>query len=1147
MRPNGSEIGLFDSNGLPNTKSADLWAFARPLVLTRELFYSPGQMNCDMLLTHDLVGSGYKVYNPCLDIALQHHEPEKDDAFYREKNSEDKTRDMLARHTVQNKVSPWNYFGNSWVRTDWLRAGYRPACVSTNARKILVGVPNGTEARLAETLHMLRDLTARHGLEAIVACDGDLGAIVMEHVGLLKETPAISLQTPRDGVAALQRTLMAGDQSGFDSLAFIGDADLVTDALLTQCAGVFLMLDAAPPRPAPLEFGCTLVTSVFRAEAFMRGFINNSAALTGYGIQIEHVFLVSRLSELEIELLYAHMTRHRAVSVLWFREDPGLYECWNIGIRVARTPYVSNANVDDLRDPAHVATLVADLEVHPDADVAATALNPFYDFPEDGTLPENREGWYSDRPGYFGHFDLGHLSGHEPPGLTPHNMPHCMPVWRRALHDRFGWFDEGRYGTYADWVFWLKITQAGCCGWLNPERLSFYFVNPTSHNRRGNDLDRLHALVEAEFIGPFLARHAGQPVFQDLPLPEVPRKLALTARALQFGNHRNSFNALVDALDPLDPGDGSGVRFLPFLERYFVWGDSPGEAGSGAPRPITEPWIGILHVPFEAPHWFERGVSPETFMNTPLFQASRASCRGIITLAEDLEADLKVFAPDLPTLSVKHPTSYDAALFDPAAYRAAPKVVQVGDWLRKLQAIHRLRAPGHQRIMLLKQWTTAFLDREIAVFGDARDPMVEMVEFVPNERYDALLSSSVVLCLLYGTAANNVVIECIARATPILINPLPAVVEYLGRGYPLYAETEAQADAHLAAPGRVGEAHAYLLQRRAELDLSYKGFCRDIAVSGLYEKLETQERPKNMTLSITSTGGRVLILANCTHQSIALALRASGLFDTVQSAELYSMAPADRDLLAEQIDSFDAVVTLEHAEWAGPLATKALRDRCGAKLLSLPTPFFSGLTPDMVYLKYEDDIARSAAGLGDYHSALLLADVQAGLDIEETVRRYVTGEVFERLDVAAVWQDSLRELKMREADCDIKLSDYIDAGVADGTIAEQFLSFNHPTEGMINHIACDTITKLTGRKVDRALITRDQHNLYSDAYWPMHPVVAETLGIPRPRTNLFKQPERLGNAFLSIEDFSRRSVEFFFKMGHPKNFQSLRPIMLEAT
>ncbi|WP_103332929.1 hypothetical protein [Pseudotabrizicola formosa] len=838
-RENGRPtITLYDSNGLPNTLSADAWAFCQPLQVTRALFYSPGQMNCDMLLTHDLIGSGFRVFNPCLDIVLHHHEPGKDDAFYRAKNKEGQVQDLLERHVSLNAVSPWNYFGSPWVKTRWLTAGYRPNPASTSTGKILVCVPSGTERQLETVLPELHRLSDVHRLEVVILCDADPDQIITDNLARLADFPAASVQRPRDGVGPLRRALLAGDQHGMKSLAFSPAIDRINAALLAEVEGVVLTLGCGSPSPAPVDFGCTLITSVFRAEDFMRGFLANCSRLDGYGDQIEHLFLVSALSPPEAGLLDGHLMCHSCSTVLWYRKDPGLYACWNIGIRVARTPYVSNANVDDLRDPAHVATLVADLETRPEVLVAATALNPFTTFPDDGSLPDNRDAWYADRPGAFGFHDLARLTDQDPPGLVPVNMPHCMPVWRRALHTRFGWFDEGRYGTYADWAFWLKVLQGGGSGWLNPAPLGFYFVNPNSHNRRGTDLDRLHKQVEDTFLPLFLAGRDRVPSKHCNLLRDVPRKLCLGQKGRDFGQHRNNFNTLVNALTPLETDTEEGVLFIPFLERQFVWGTETGEARSSDVRPLTRPWIGILHVPFETPDWFEPAARPEAFLVSDLFRQSLPACRGIMTLAQDLEADLNQFLPGLPTLAVKHPTSYDATPFDPDAYRVAPSVVQVGDWLRRLQAIHRLRAPGHRRIMLTKHWTRAFLDREISVFGDQRDPCVEMVEFIPNDRYDALLSSAVVLCLLYGTAANNVVIECIARATPILINPLPAVVEYLGADYPLYVTDEAEADRALSTPGLVAEGHRYLMQRRARIDLSYEGFCRSVATSAFFLQLK---------------------------------------------------------------------------------------------------------------------------------------------------------------------------------------------------------------------------------------------------------------------------------------------------------------------
>lgn len=831
-------------NGLPNTISADLWAFARPLSVARELFYCPGQMNCDMLLAHDLITTGHRLFNPCLDVFIMHHEGAKDAAVYDEQNRKGSSQDLPNRQTAQNAIHPRNHYAVPWTRSDWLRLGYRPAPDSTNGRRLILALPKAAESRLGALIPDLARLSNHHDLEVQVLTEGAPDPLIRLHADALAAAPRLRLTRPARGLAAVRQAFLRGQQSRFERLAFVSDPARIDEALMSAADCVFVTLRPKPVAQGPARFGCTLVTSVFRSDPFIEGFLANSRALIGYGRMIEHVFLVSTLSETELVQFDALLAGQDSAVILWHRQDPGLYECWNIGIRIARTDYVSNANVDDLRDPDHVLALVQDLEANPDCLVAATALKFFTDYPADGSLPADRPSWYADRAGRFGLFDIAYLSDATPPVLVPHNMPHCMPVWRRSLHARFGWFDEPRYGTYADWAFWLRVLKSGGQGWMNKRALGFYFVNPTSHNRRGTDLDRLHRVVEADFIDLFLARRDRRPS----PVPAtagLSRKLILRGKTQAFGQHRNSFNALLHALEPLeiDPAGDGGVLFIPFLERQFVWGDEPGEAGSSDPRPLDQPWIGILHVPFDAPAWFSESVRPESFMATELFRRSRPACRGIITLARDLEADLNRFDPGLPTLSVLHPTALQARLFDPQRYRAGPAVVQVGDWLRKLQAIHRLRAPGHRRVMLLKQFTRKHLMDDIAIFSDYRDPTVEILDFISNDRYDDLLSSAVVLCLLYGTAANNVVIECIARATPILINPLPAVVEYLGRDYPLYATDEAEADALLTRPGAVEAAHEYLLARRAELDLSYEGFCYNIGSSGFYASLPTPTRP----------------------------------------------------------------------------------------------------------------------------------------------------------------------------------------------------------------------------------------------------------------------------------------------------------------
>ena len=75
------------------------------------------------------------------------------------------------------------------------------------------------------------------------------------------------------------------------------------------------------------------------------------------------------------------------------------------------------------------------------------------------------------------------------------------------------------------------------------------------------------------------------------------------------------------------------------------------------------------------------------------------------------------------------------------------------------------------------------------------DSQVVEIDLVSDADYDDLLSKNIIYIQLTDAVAVNTVIECIMRNTPILINPLPAIVEILGASYPFYYDQYNQTDA----------------------------------------------------------------------------------------------------------------------------------------------------------------------------------------------------------------------------------------------------------------------------------------------------------------------------------------------------------------
>ena len=108
---------------------------------------------------------------------------------------------------------------------------------------------------------------------------------------------------------------------------------------------------------------------------------------------------------------------------------------------------------------------------------------------------------------------------------------------------------------------------------------------------------------------------------------------------------------------------------------------------------------------------------------------------------------------------------------------------------------------------------------------------------MPNDAFDQLLAENIAFVSLYDASATNAVIECLVRATPLLVNPLPAVREYLGDGYPLYFDDLRQAAAMAQDLGRLKAAHDWLRERRAACPLDAAAFRRALVESEVYRLL----------------------------------------------------------------------------------------------------------------------------------------------------------------------------------------------------------------------------------------------------------------------------------------------------------------------
>jgi hypothetical protein len=248
----------------------------------------------------------------------------------------------------------------------------------------------------------------------------------------------------------------------------------------------------------------SLITSLFRGGEFLPGYLENvaEAALAADG---EVVIVDANCDGHDTEAIESFFRLHPDLRPLFdivrLERDPGLYACWQLAIERSRGEYISNANLDDRRSPEHTRGLVAALDVRPHLAGAACSISAVFRHAPGGwfdLLPN--QVWFEDMgPREFGFEDL--YARNDDGSIRSRNIMHCMPVWRRSLHGRHGFFDEDRYGTSADWAFWLKCASGGERFWLEPKAFGRYFVNPDSHNRRNDADGAKERLIIADFLG----------------------------------------------------------------------------------------------------------------------------------------------------------------------------------------------------------------------------------------------------------------------------------------------------------------------------------------------------------------------------------------------------------------------------------------------------------------------------------------------------------------------------------------------------------------------------------------------------------------------------------------------------------------------
>lgn len=316
---------------------------------------------------------------------------------------------------------------------------------------------------------------------------------------------------------------------------------------------------------------------------------------------------------------------------------------------------------------------------------------------------------------------------------------------------------------------------------------------------------------------------------------------------LSFSHHRSGWNYALQTLS--GEHRENAVKFDGFLDHTF--GNQRELNTQLRNIPYREPWVGVFHNPPLIPNFFTDVASPTSIIFSKAFQESIPMCKGLYVLSEYHAKLLRTLIHNVPIEVLYHPTEFPSRIFNYNEFKESEnkKIINIGWWLRRLTSIFRLQADRsfYQKIKLIPSvgnQSNTTIDKIMGIELACTAPLLSQelqsvinIRYMANDDYDQLLSKNIVFVDLYDSSANNVVIECMARCTPILINPLPAVVEYLGEGYPLYFNGLQEAEEKVHNIEKVKEAHQYLVDWNGREKITAEYFLKSFKKGEIYKSL----------------------------------------------------------------------------------------------------------------------------------------------------------------------------------------------------------------------------------------------------------------------------------------------------------------------
>tara|TARA_B100001093_G_scaffold232589_1_gene222994 strand:- start:1974 stop:2945 length:972 start_codon:yes stop_codon:yes gene_type:complete len=308
-------------------------------------------------------------------------------------------------------------------------------------------------------------------------------------------------------------------------------------------------------------------------------------------------------------------------------------------------------------------------------------------------------------------------------------------------------------------------------------------------------------------------------------------------------HHYFGWHKTIDFLrSKIESTSQNAILFEPSVEATFVNGNT--KDLERIKMYENNKWVGVFHHPHNDSRNYHHIY--DLITKHKQFKQCFKNLVGIFVVCQEQKIHYEQIPElkELPISVLYHPTDMNVPQFDFDSFynntdRDIPcgNIMVIGDHLRLHRRFYKLSTEYKKSVLLSQEddWMNRDQKRneQLKIHG-----IIKYEKNIRNDDYDKVLCNNIQFVDLKNPTASNLIIECMARCTPICVNNHPSIIDYIGNDYPLIYDNIRKLSRKLRQKNILEKASDYMLNSDHRKKIAPEYFVESFFNSEVYKSLK---------------------------------------------------------------------------------------------------------------------------------------------------------------------------------------------------------------------------------------------------------------------------------------------------------------------